>query len=181
VEFKLPELSNSKKMMWLCHVDESSDKDRAIYNIILGMDIMTKIGLSVNTAEKCITWEQSSMPLKRQGAVQSHYIRHHTYALSVAALVLQEAEECQSRILDADYSKVDIKQYISELTHFKSEEKKALTETLHQFPVLFGGRLGTLKVRPIHLELRDDARPYHSRTFPVPQSLGSTAKKKSID
>jgi hypothetical protein len=110
VEFKLPELSNSKKVMWLCHNDESSDKDQAIYDIILGMNIMTEIGLSMNTAEKCITWEQSSTPLKRQGAVQSWYIRHHTYALSVAAPVLQEAEECQSRIMDADYSKVVIKQ-----------------------------------------------------------------------
>jgi hypothetical protein len=122
VEFKLPELSNSKKVTWLCHIDESSNKDRAIYDIILGMDmIMTKIGLSVNTAEKCITWEQSSMPLKRQGALQSRYIRHHTYALSVAAPVLQEAEERQSRILDAGYSKVNIKQYISKLTHLKTE------------------------------------------------------------
>jgi hypothetical protein len=129
---------------------------------------MTKIGLSMNTAEKCITWEQSSMPLKRQGAVQSQYIHHHTYALSVAALVLKETEERQSRILNADYSKVDIKQYISELTHLTTEEKKALTETLRQFPVLFGGGLGTLKVRPIHLELRGDARPYHSRPFLVP-------------
>jgi predicted aspartyl protease len=48
VEFKLPELSNSKKVTWLCHVD----KDRAIYDI--GVDLMTKIGLSVNTIEKCI-------------------------------------------------------------------------------------------------------------------------------
>jgi hypothetical protein len=88
----LPELSNSEKVMWLCHVDESSNKDRAIYDIILGMDIMTKIGLSVDTAKKCITWEQSSMPLKRWGALQSGYIHHHTYALSVAAPVLEEAD-----------------------------------------------------------------------------------------
>jgi hypothetical protein len=107
VEFKLPELSNSKTLTWLCHVDESSNKDWAIY------DRMTEIGLSMITTEKCITWEQSLMPLKRQGAVQSRYIRHHMYALSVAAPVLKEAEERQSQILDADYSKVDIKQYVS--------------------------------------------------------------------
>jgi Reverse transcriptase (RNA-dependent DNA polymerase) len=47
---------------------------------------------------------------------------------------------------------------------------------LHQFPVLFGGGLGTLKIRPIHLELRADAKPYHSRPFPVLQSLYSTTK-----
>jgi hypothetical protein len=98
--------------------------------------------------------------------------------LSDAAPVLhsQEAEERQSRILDADYSKFDIKQYVSKLTHLKTEEKKTLTEMLHQFPVLFGGGLGTLKVCPIHLELRADAKLYHSRPFPVLQSLYSTTK-----
>jgi hypothetical protein len=97
--------------------------------------------------------------------------------LSDAAPVLhsQEAEERQSRILDADYSKFDM-QYVSKLTHLKTEEKKTLTEMLHQFPVLFGGGLGTLKVCPIHLELRADAKLYHSRPFPVLQSLYSTTK-----
>jgi hypothetical protein len=33
VEFKLPELSNSKKVMWLCHIDESSDKIGQSYMI----------------------------------------------------------------------------------------------------------------------------------------------------
>jgi hypothetical protein len=34
IEFKLPQLSNSKKVTWLCHVDESSDKDQALYGVI---------------------------------------------------------------------------------------------------------------------------------------------------
>jgi Reverse transcriptase (RNA-dependent DNA polymerase)/RNase H-like domain found in reverse transcriptase len=142
------------------------------------MDIMTEVSLSVDTAEKCITWDHGSTPLKRRGVVQNHYLRHHTYALSVAAPIIQEAEERQSRILDADYSKVDIAQHVSVLDHLNSEEKRVLTEMLNQFPVLFGGGLGTLLVRPVHLELRADARPYHSRPFPVPQSLYSTTKKE---
>jgi hypothetical protein len=170
IEFKLPKLSNSKKVTWLCHVDESSNKDQALYNVILGMDIMTKIGLSVDTAEKCITWEHTSTPLKRRGVIQNRYLWHHTYALSVAAPVIQEDEERQSRILDADYSKIDIAQHVSELDHLNSEEKRVLTEMLNQFPVLFGGGLGTLLVRPVYLELQADARPYHSQPFPVLQS-----------
>jgi hypothetical protein len=47
---------------------------------------------------------------------------------------------------------------------------------LHQFSVLFGGGLGTLKICPIQLELRADAKPYHSMPFPVPQSVYSTTK-----
>jgi hypothetical protein len=108
--------------------------------------------------------------LKRRGALQSRYIRHHTYALSVVAPVLQD------RILDGDYSKVNIKQYVSELTHLKTEEKKLLTENAVSVPSVFGGGLGTLKVCPIHLELRADAKPYHSRLFPVLQTLYSTTK-----
>jgi hypothetical protein len=125
IEFKLPELSNSKKVTWLCHVDESSDKDQALYDLVLGMDIMTKIELSIDTAEKCITWEHASTSRKQRGVIQNRYLWHHTYALSVTAPVIQDAEERQSRILDADYSKVDIAQHISGLDHINSEEKRA--------------------------------------------------------
>jgi hypothetical protein len=182
IEFKLPELSTSKKVTWLCHVDESSNNDQALYDVILGMDIMTKIGLSVDTAEKCITWEHASMPLKQRSVVQNRYLQHHTYALSVVAPVIQEAKERQYRILDADYSKVDIAQHVSELEHLnsQSEEKRVLTEMLNQFPVLFGGGLGTLLVRPVHLELRADARPYHSRPFPR-KVYTEQQRKKSTD
>jgi hypothetical protein len=51
-----------------------------------------------------------------------------------------------------------------------------LGKTLKKFPPLFGGGLVMLYIKPVKLELIDGAKPYHARSFPVPQSLGATTK-----
>jgi hypothetical protein len=51
-------------------------------------------------------------------------------------------------------------------------------EALKRFPTLFGGGLGMLNIKPVKLELIDGGKPYHTRTFPVPQSLKATTKKE---
>ena len=43
---------------------------------------------------------------------------------------------------------------------------------------MFQGGLGTLNIKPIHLELVPGAKPYHGRPFPIPQSLEATTKKE---
>jgi hypothetical protein len=58
------------------------------------------------------------------------------------------------------------------------DEKQVLGETLKKFPILFGGGLGMLNIKPVKLELIDRAKPYHARPFPVPQSLEATTKKE---
>jgi hypothetical protein len=48
--------------------------------------------------------------------------------------------------------------------------------TLKRYPILFGGGLGLLRIKPVHLTLREDAKPVHARAFPIPQSLLKTTK-----
>ena len=49
---------------------------------------------------------------------------------------------------------------------------------LRKHSTVFQGGLGTLKIMPICLELKPDARPYHTRAFPTPQSMEATTKKE---
>eukprot|EP00537_Pseudo-nitzschia_pungens_P008179 CAMPEP_0172361958 /NCGR_PEP_ID=MMETSP1060-20121228/5701_1 /TAXON_ID=37318 /ORGANISM="Pseudo-nitzschia pungens, Strain cf. cingulata" /LENGTH=75 /DNA_ID=CAMNT_0013084363 /DNA_START=134 /DNA_END=357 /DNA_ORIENTATION=- len=51
--------------------------------------------------------------------------------------ILQKEEERQSRILDADYSKVDIDTMVNDL-EITEASKEALKTTLKKFPTLFG-------------------------------------------
>jgi hypothetical protein len=93
-----------------------------------------------------------------------------------ASPVLLEAEERQSRILDANYDKIDPDIYVQGLTHLSPSEQEQLSMTLKKYPILFGGGLGLLKIEPVHLTLREDAKPVHARAFPIPQSLLKTTK-----
>ena len=100
------------------------------------------------------------------------------YALTQDSPVIQQAEQRQQKILDADYSAVDIDDYVNGLTELTTVEKEQLKHMLKRHPKLFQGGLGVLNVPPVHLDLKPDAKPYHSHAFPIPQSVRTTTKKE---
>jgi hypothetical protein len=144
--------------------------------MIMGMDLMKFIGITVDCEQRCIRWGGTEIPLKTRVTLNNDEILHMLYHAANEPDILQEAENKQSRILDADYRKVEVDPYVQELAHLTKEEKQVLGETLKKFPTFFGGGLGMLNTKHVELELIDGARPYHARPFPVPQSLEATTK-----
>ena len=70
-------------------------------------------GIALDYNDKEVTWEGPSIPLKHQGTLADADVLNLIYAMQVKPPSIKEAEECQSRILDADYSAVDIKEYVT--------------------------------------------------------------------
>ena len=66
VQFKFPELDTHKKCTWNVHVDETHKAGSMAYDIILGMDFMTTVGMYVDTAEKVVVWEERSNTLENK-------------------------------------------------------------------------------------------------------------------
>ena len=92
--------------------------------------------------------------------------------------ILKEAEERQNRILDADYSKVDIPTMVAELDITESSKRKLQT-TLEKFPELFGGGLGCLKNhRPATIKLKAGSKPYQGRFYNFPRAYELAARKE---
>jgi hypothetical protein len=104
LEFKFPELTNNQTVTWVAHVDDTNKAKDSMYDMIIGMDLMTTIGIYVDTAEKRVMWGDYSTPLKQRGTMQNSSVMEAMYHLAKGSKVLKEAEERQSRILDADYS-----------------------------------------------------------------------------
>jgi hypothetical protein len=152
IEFKFPELSNDKKVTWICHVDDKTDHKTASYDIIIGMDLMTDVGIYIDTKDKVIRWEGSETPLKNRSTLSDPTVRNQLYHMATAPDILQDAESRQSRVLDANYSAVDIDEHVNGLDHLAPEQKEQLVAMLKRHPTLFGGGLGTLNIKPIHLE-----------------------------
>ena len=163
VDFKFPELNIDKMVTWVCHVDESTKKENALYDMIIGVDLMTAIGIYVDTNDKVIRWEGNHTPLGMRGLDQETV--NAIYALTQDTPVIQEAEARQSKILDADYSAVDIDDYVDGLTDLTTIEKEQLKIMLHKHPELFQGGLGVLDVPPVHLELNQ--MPNHTMHKPI--------------
>jgi hypothetical protein len=54
LDFKFPELSTSKVVAWQAHVDDKTSSREAACDMIMGMDLMTSIGGTVDCEQRCI-------------------------------------------------------------------------------------------------------------------------------
>jgi Aspartyl protease len=57
-EFKFPELTNNQTVTRAAHVDDRNKRENAFYDMIIGMDFMTTIGIYVDTEQKMVIWER---------------------------------------------------------------------------------------------------------------------------
>jgi hypothetical protein len=157
-------------------VDDKKSSRKAAYDMLMGMDLMTSIGVTVECEQRCIRWGGTEIPLKTRNTLNNDEILHMLYHAANEPDILQEAEKRQNRILDAEYRKVELDPFVEELKHLTMDKKQILGNTLKKFPTLFGGGLAMLNIKPAKLELIDGAKTYHARPFPVPQSLEATTK-----
>jgi hypothetical protein len=109
--------------------------------MIMGMNLMTSIGITVDCELRCIRWGGTEIPLKTINtlSVSDTEILHMLYHAENEPDILQEAEKRHNCILDADYSTIEVGHFVQELSHLTEDEKQVLGKTLKKFPTLFGG------------------------------------------
>ena len=156
VSFRLPELDNHKKVTFVVNVDNIHDADRCPYDAIIGTDIIGALGIDIKFSDRTICWGDLKIPMKKDGAYRDRKALKKAYLTATGQdkPLLTVQEERQNRILDADYSKVDVDSLVDTMAHISLNLRKKLKRTLTKFPDLFLGGLGRLKgVEPIHLEI----------------------------
>ena len=58
IKFKLPEFFLNKEVNWSgVHVDEQLTKSSTPYDFIIGMDLLTKLGIIIDCENSTITWD----------------------------------------------------------------------------------------------------------------------------
>jgi hypothetical protein len=140
LDSKFPELSTSKVVTWQAHMDDKTASKEAAYYMIMGMDLMTSIGITVDFEQRCIRclrWGVTEIPLKTRNTLNNDKILHILYHAANEPDILQEAEKRQNRILDDDYRKVEVDPFVQKLKHLTMDEKQILSKTLKKFPTLF--------------------------------------------
>jgi hypothetical protein len=79
LDFKFPEISTSKVVTWQAHVDDKTSSKEAAYDMIMGMDLMTSIGITVDCDQICIRWVGTEIPLKTRTTSNDNEILHMLY------------------------------------------------------------------------------------------------------
>ena len=110
------------------------------------------MGVNILFKERQIQWNNDKIPLKTIGSVHNKDTCLMLYSMYTDSPLLQEAEERQYKMMDCNYSKVDIDALIAELD-IDNSSRKQLRVTLRKFGKgLFGGGLGKLtNCEPAHI------------------------------
>ena len=83
------------------------------------------------------------------------------------------------KILDANYEKADLRAMVDATgPHLSLHDKNKLLELLKEFEELFDGTLHDWRTEPVSFELKEGAKPYHGRPYPVPKKRKETTIKE---
>jgi hypothetical protein len=82
-------------------------------------------------------------------------------------------------ILDAKYDKADLPVTVQDnCSHLQPSHREKLLSLLLKYKTLFDGPLGNWNRPPISIELKEGAKPYHGRPYPIAQIHKATLIKE---
>jgi hypothetical protein len=64
---------------WQAHVDDKTSSKEAAHDKIMGMDLMTYIGITLDCEQICIRWGGTEIPLKTRTTLDDDEILHMLY------------------------------------------------------------------------------------------------------
>jgi hypothetical protein len=73
-------------------------------------------------------------------------------------------------ILSSKYDDVDVQAITQKQQHLTQRQREELGQLLSNFTTLFSGKLRCYPHAKVHLELNDQARPFHHRPSPIPHA-----------
>ena len=175
--FILNEFFESRSIEWNLHVDSTPGPHR--YDMIIGRDIMSELGITLNFKEQTMSWDDSTVRMKDPETLSdlSDPINNFFWNVEVNETeALQEASLRLKKILDAKYEAADLAKVVSACDYLNADEQSQLLTLLRKYEHLFDGTLGTWNNEPYNIELKEGAKPYHSRPFPIPKVHEHTLK-----
>jgi hypothetical protein len=77
--------------------------------------------------------------------------------------------ECfTTEILDTKYEGTDVVEVVQGLTHLNTHQKADLLQVLQEIDKMFDVTLGVYPHKKVHIDIDPNAKPVHSRPYPVP-------------
>jgi hypothetical protein len=184
VNLKFFEYSNSKEYTVTPDVVEYDKKEmtKPAFDLILGCQTMKELGIVLDFRTKEITIDHIILPMRDINSLTPLTLDKAWAVNNSMANEPQSTQEATQRvikILDANYKKADLQSIVStNCTHLSLQDQNSLLELLTEFEELFDGTLGDWNTEPVSFELKEGAKPYHGKAYPVPKSRKETTIKE---
>jgi hypothetical protein len=145
-----------------------------LYDLIIGKQSLHDIGTVLDFKNKTITIDSILLPMRNIVNLQlkpsvTRALRHNTCQAQEPDSTRNDAKRVIA-ILDAKYDKADLPVIVRDnCPHLQPSHREKLLSLLLKYETLFDGTLGNWNPPPISIELKEEAKPYHGRPYPVAQ------------
>jgi hypothetical protein len=147
------------------------DNNNVKYDIILSTNFLSKTGIKTNYSEGNLEWFHCSIPLCSPGGLDSNKFdaMEDMFHIQVEyELFGDDWLECfATEILDSKFDRTDVVEVVKGLTHLNAHQKADLLQVLQESDKMFDGTLGVYPHKKVHIDIDPNAKPVHSRPYPV--------------
>ena len=116
--FSLPELYANKLINQPIHI---VDLNINRYDMIIGRDLIRSLGIDIHGADMTIHWDDTAIPWRDIDSTTNDM-----FALSQHNVPFNSETKRMKRVLDAKYSKADIKTIVESSTYLDPQERNDL-------------------------------------------------------
>jgi hypothetical protein len=145
-----------------------------LYNLIIGKQTLHGIGPVLDFREKTITIDEIHLPMRNINNLQlkssiSRVLKLNS-SFAQEPISTPNATNHVVEILDAKYDKADLPSIVkNNCAHLSTPHCNLLFALFLKFEELFVGMLRDWKLPPVSFELKEGAKPYHGRPYPIPK------------
>jgi Retroviral aspartyl protease len=132
VTFLLPECNLKKQITWEFHIDDRSNPSDT-YGMIIGRDLLRKLGIILNFNDKTVTWDTNTIPMKDRGSLNSQKVITEIYLTANEPQSLLNEFSCSTKILDAEYKPAILEEVSKTCESLNEEEQQKLLQVLNIF------------------------------------------------
>jgi len=154
-----------------------------LYDLIIGKQTLHDIGAVLDFREKTITIDSILLPMRNIVNLQikpsvTQTLKHNAFQAQ-EPISTQKATNQVIGILDAKYDKADLPEIVrTSCPCLTPSERDMLLSLLLDYESLFDGTLDDWNRPPVSIELKDGAKPYYDRPYPIPQIHKATLMKE---
>ena len=116
--------------------------------MIIGRDLIKSLGIDIHGGDMTIHWDNAAIPWRDIDSTAKD-----VFALLQHNAPFNYETKRMKRILDAEYSKADIKSIAESSTHLDPQERNELYTLLKKYECLFDGNLGSWHGKPYDIKL----------------------------
>jgi hypothetical protein len=147
--------------------------------MIVGCDLMSQLGIILDFDGQTMMRDESTIKMKEYenlSDINSPINEFYWHEESYESQALNNASSHLKKILDVKYEPADLDKIACNCDDLTDNKQTQLLSLLHKYQHLFDGSIGTWNDKTYDIELKPDAKPYHSRPFPVPKIHEATIK-----